>query len=349
MVPFAGWEMPVQYSSIIEEHMAVRTTAGLFDVSHMGEILVTGENSINFLESITCNTIATIQIGQVQYNALTNPSGGLVDDLTVYRLAEKEFFIVANASNVDNVYKYMTENTMDGVRIENLSDSYHQIAIQGPLAVSLFSKATGFNPDGLGYYRFKDESLLGETMRISRTGYTGEDGLEIYSTPAGGVKLWNLLLEKCGPEGLVPVGLGARDSLRLEARYPLYGHELGMDITPVESGINFIVKEKEIHYAGYDRIIGDKKNGPARKMMGFLMEGPGLPREDYPILGPDGTEISKTASGGFSPILKKGMGTALLPVEFAEPGKILEIQIRGKHLPIKLVKGPFVKGTAGKI
>ncbi len=346
MVPFAGWEMPVQYSSILEEHSSVREKAGLFDVSHMGEIVVRGDNALSFLEKLTCNAISEIQDGQVQYNAVVNEQGGLVDDITVYRINSREYFIVSNASNYEKVENHFRRYSESGVDIINESAQWHQIAIQGPLAENFLEGWLGKKLDGIAYYRFKDINHRGVNYRISRTGYTGEDGFEIYSDIEPGISLWKDLLAKYGRSGLLPAGLGARDLLRLEVRYPLYGHELNEEWTPVESAIGWIVKEKKIPYLGYEKIQEQKKNGPPGRVTGFILSLPGVPRENYPVHYSGSSEPSRVLSGGHSPKLKKGIGTVYLPSGFA--GEEIGIEIRSSKIAAAIHKGAFVKGAAGK-
>ena len=348
MVPFAGWEMPVQYSSIIDEHMAVREKAGLFDVSHMGEILVSGQKSPEFLEKMTCNHIGGMEFGQVRYNAVMNENGGLVDDITVYRESENSFFIVSNASNYETVYEHLKKFAPADVDVENQSDDWHQLAIQGPAAESIFSKLVDANLDEIKYYRFRDITYKGKKIRVSRTGYTGEDGFEIYSDNEIGVVLFGELLEAGKGEGILPAGLGARDALRLEAFYPLYGHELTADRTPVESGQGWIVKEKEIPFLGYEKVIAQKKNGPERKICGVLLKEGGVPREGYKIFDESGeNELGEVLSGGYSPILKTGIGSSFLPLESAKAETPLLLEVRGRKLKAAAHTGAFVKGGAG--
>lgn len=346
MVPFAGWEMPVQYSSIIEEHKAVRENAGIFDVSHMGEIIVSGEGALRFLDMVTCNRVASIEDGQVQYNAVVNEDGGLVDDITIYRLSSTEFFVCSNASNYEAVEAHFRKYKPNDVTVINESEDWHQIALQGPNAESLLKKVTGVDPSEIYYFRFKDYESDDHLLRISRTGYTGEDGFEIYSDVAAGVKLWEELL---ATNAVVPVGLGARDTLRLEAMYPLYGHELNATLTPVESGIGWIVKDKDEPYLGYERIMEHKKNGPPGRVVPLVLEEAGVPRDDYPVLDAGGAkELGRILSGTHSPSLGKGIGTAYLPAEAANEGTELLVEIRKRRPRARVVKGPFVQGTAGR-
>ncbi len=350
MVPFAGWEMPVQYTSIVAEHNAVREKCGIFDVTHMGEIIVEGEESVEFLESITCNRIKDMTPGRVQYNALVNANGGLVDDITIYMIEENNYFICSNAANVNAAFEYIkNQSGKYKVKATNESNNWHQIAIQGPAASRATEMALQMDLSDIKYFHFKDFGSGDGFMRISRTGYSGEDGFEIYTPINMGVKLWEKLLNAPEDYRPIPVGLGARDSLRLEARYPLYGHELSAELTPVESGIGWIVKESEPAFPQMEKILKQKKDGTARRVCGFLLEGPGIPRDHYKVFDESGSnQIGEVLSGGHSPVLKKGMGTALLPIEYFQTGKIINIEIRNKMIAAKIVKGPFVKGTAGR-
>ena len=340
--------MPVRYSSIIEEYDAVRSRAGVFDVSHMGEISVEGPGAKDFLEKITCNRVSDLEDGQVQYNAVLNREGGLVDDITIYKISTGDYFVVANASNVNAVYDYFLENKDRDVSIRNDSERWNQLAVQGPLAEIIINKFSGIDLSGIGYYRFKDISFLGEKIRFSRTGYTGEDGFEIYSSPNAGIEIWDGIIGAGKPSGLLPCGLASRDTLRLESMYPLYGHELNEKWTPVESGIGWIVKEKEIKFPSYEKIINQKKTGPEKKVCPFLLEVNGIPREGCRVLSKEEHPIGRVLSGAHSPVLKKGIGTAMVPSAYFTPGTDIYIDIRNKLIPAKITKGPFVKGTAGK-
>ncbi|MCB1137878.1 MAG: glycine cleavage system aminomethyltransferase GcvT [Leptospiraceae bacterium] len=348
MVPFAGWEMPVQYSSIIEEHKAVREFCGLFDVSHMGEIRVTGAEAGKLLETMCCNNVESLKEGKIRYNAILNEKGGVRDDVTIFRRGAEEYFIIVNASNTDKVYaavnEYCSKQGLNAV-VNNESDNWHLIAIQGPEAESILSQELNTDLTNIGYFAFLDMEQDGRPITVSRTGYTGEDGFEILSDANTGTMLWQSLLNRSiNGRHPLPVGLGARDSLRLEARYPLYGHELAEDLSPVESGIGWIVKEKEVSCFAMAELLRQKEEGTSRNIVGFALKGPGIPREDYRMFSGD-RDIGKVVSGGHSPILKGGIGTALLE---ERPSGELSIEIRQKRIPVEIVEGPFVQGTAGK-
>lgn len=346
MTPFAGWEMPVQYSSIIEEHLAVREKAGLFDISHMGEILLQGKNASTLLDSLTCNTVLDLPVGRLRYNAVLNKTGGVVDDITIYRSGEETFTVVSNASNYKRVFAYLAGEAPKDCTVEDKSDVTHLIAIQGILAEDLLQKTLQCDTTGIVYYGFQDFDLNGESVRISRNGYTGEDGFEIYSSNDFGVQLWDRLLEHT-QSGLRPVGLAARDTLRLEAGYCLYGHELSDELTPVESGLGWIVKDKAADYPQKEKLLAQKAKGPQRRVTGFKLTESGVPREGYPVLSISGEVIGNVLSGGYSPVLKCGIGTALLPGQVT-PDQAIAIEIRGRPVPALTHKGAFVAGTAGK-
>lgn len=351
MIPFGGWDMPVQYSGIIAEHTATREKAGLFDVSHMGEIFVEGEPAVilPFLESVTCNSVSSLANGQVQYNAIINRKGGLVDDITLYRFHERKYMICANASNVDAVFDYLQPLfPKENATLKNESSSWHQLAIQGPKADAILSSYLRADLSDIGYYKFKLFPFQNEDLILSRTGYTGEDGFEIYSSNSTGIKLWKELLSHGKEEGLVPVGLGARDTLRIEAKYPLYGHELEENRTPVQSGIGWIVKEKSEHYPEYERIIQEKKNGCARRVTAFELQEAGVPRENMPVLDSKGNNIGITTSGTFSPSLKKGIGLAWIDSERIQHGESIQIEIRGQAKQAIVFTKSFIPGSIRK-
>ncbi len=347
MVPFGGWDMPVQYTGIIQEHLATRSHAGLFDVSHMGEIFVTGtkEDILSLLEKTTCNVVSSMHNGQVQYNAVLNETGGLVDDITIYKFSDTKYMICSNASNYPAVAKHLQKYASGTCLVEDASLNYHQIALQGPNANAILSTYLGRELDSLLYYHFIELPVHGETIILSRTGYTGEDGFEIYTSIPLGLRLWKGLLESGKSQGLVPVGLGARDTLRLEAKYPLYGHELNAEWSPVESGIGFIVKEKPTPFFAYERIMADKKNSPKQKVVGILLQEPGVLRENFPIYSPEGKEIGKTTSGTHSPSRKESLGLAILDFSFTKNQTEVYVEIRGAKKKAIVETSPFIKGS----
>jgi aminomethyltransferase len=343
-IDFGGWELPVQFSSITEEHEAVRTRAGLFDVSHMGEVEVKGADALAYLQRLTTNDVSRLEAGQAQYSAMCYPDGGTVDDLLVYKLADDHYLLVINASNIDKDFAWMQEHLAGDVRIENVSPQTAQLAIQGPLAESILQKLTDTNLSEIGSFRFKrDVKLDGIPALVSRTGYTGEDGFEIYLDADKAVALWEKLLEAGKEEGLLPCGLGARDTLRFEARLPLYGQELSKDITPIEAGIGFAVKtDKAVPFIGQDVLKAQKENGAPRKLVGIEMIDRGIPRSHYPVFAGD-EPIGEVTTGTQSPTLKKNVGLALIKTEYAALDTELFVEIRGKRLKARVVATPFYK------
>ncbi|GIX41434.1 MAG: aminomethyltransferase [Leptospiraceae bacterium] len=367
MVPFAGWEMPVQYTSIIEEHLSVRNNAGIFDVSHMGEIVVKGKDTISFLDKLTPNFIEDQKIHQIRYNAILNHNGGVKDDVTIFREDDYSFMIIVNASNVEKIWQYFNEEKQNFSHLEiiNKSDELSMLAIQGPEAenktIEIFKDYSHLLKE-LKYYYFVDITYKNETIRISRTGYTGEDGFEVLCNHNIALELWNEFIKN----DTKPCGLGARDSLRLEVLYPLYGHELNENRTPIESGIGWIVKDKEINYYGKEKLLNQKNYHPEKIIVPFKMIDKGIPREGYKVYGKEFTSsyssppcllpemitdldyIGDVQSGLYSPSLKMGIGTAFLPYNFKNSENEILIEIRDKKIKAKIHKGPFIKGTAGK-
>lgn len=349
MVPFGGWEMPVQYTSIINEHITTRTKAGLFDVSHMGEIFVEGKKDkvLSFLEHLTPNRIDKMQDGQVQYNAILNQNGGLVDDVTIYKFNDTKYMICSNASNFEKVFVHLN-NFPSEVVIRNESPDWHQIAIQGPFAEEITKKYLSRDLSEIRYYRFVIMPYKGEEIIISRTGYTGEDGFEIYTSNASGLEIWNGLLDIGKPFGLTPVGLGARDTLRLEAKYPLYGHELNAERTPVESGIGWIVKEKETKFLSYDKIIAQKNNGTSKCIIGLKLIDTGVIRDHFLVYDQNSNLIGEITSGSFSPTLKESIGLAYIDVKQTEDGTPVFIDIRGEKKKAIIINKRFIHGSVKK-
>jgi aminomethyltransferase len=343
-IDFGGWELPVQFSGITEEHEAVRTRAGLFDVSHMGEVEVKGKDALHYLQRLTTNDVSKLEAGQAQYSVMCYPDGGTVDDLLVYKYADDHYLLVINAANIDKDFAWMQEHLEGDVRIENISPQTAQLAIQGPLAESVLQKLTDTDLSEIGVFRFKrDVKLDGTSALVSRTGYTGEDGFEIYLDADKAVALWDKLLEVGKEEGLVPCGLGARDTLRFEARLPLYGQELSKEITPIEAGIGFAVKtDKAVPFIGQEVLKAQKENGAPRKLVGIEMIDRGIPRSHYPVFAGE-ERIGEVTTGTQSPTLKKNVGLALIKSEHAALGTELYVEIRGKRLKAQVVATPFYK------
>lgn len=341
MIDFGGWELPVQYEGILKEHKAVREKAGLFDVSHMGEILVKGAGAREFVQSLITNDLDRIETGQAIYSPICYEDGGTVDDLIVYQIAEDEYFIVVNAANVDKDFDWFRQHAPQDLFVENISDSIAQLAVQGPLAQAVLQKLTDFDLSSIKFFHFAaNVKLLGSEGIVSRTGYTGEDGFEIYVNAQDGPALWDALLQ-AGEGDLVPIGLGARDTLRFEAKLPLYGHELTREITPVEAGLGFFVRpETEAGFFGKERLAAQKGGDLTRKLAEFEMVGRGIPREHYPV-AVDGKEVGFVTSGMYAPTLQKNIGLALLPIELTNPGTKIEVIIRGKPVAAEVKKGIF--------
>jgi aminomethyltransferase len=344
-IDFGGWELPVQFSSIKEEHEAVRTRAGLFDVSHMGEVIVTGPDSLNYLQKMLTNDISKIKTGGAQYNAMCYENGGTVDDLLVYKLEDNHYLLVVNASNIDKDYKWLEDRLEGNVTIDNLSEKMAQLALQGPIAEKVLQKLAGDSDlSGIGFFKFQQEvKLNGKVALVSRTGYTGEDGFEVYCDSSDAVELWKAILSAGEEEGVIPCGLGARDTLRFEATLALYGQELSPEITPLEAGIGFAVKlNKEADFIGKEALKQQKEQGASRKLVGIEMIDRGIPRHGYPVY--KGEElIGEVTTGTQSPSLKKNIGLVLIKNEHAVLESELEVEIRGKRLKAKVVSTPFYK------
>ncbi|MCM3080248.1 glycine cleavage system aminomethyltransferase GcvT [Brevibacillus invocatus] len=343
-IDFGGWELPVQFSSITQEHEAVRTKAGLFDVSHMGEVEVRGDKALDYLQYMTTNDVSKLAVGQAQYSVLCYPDGGTVDDLLVYKYADDHYLLVINAGNIDKDVAWMQEHLMEGVTLQNISQETAQLAIQGPLAESILQKLTETDLSQIGFFRFERDVLVdGVPALVSRSGYTGEDGFEIYMPADKVAQLWDRLLEVGKEDGLLPCGLGARDTLRFEAKLPLYGQELSQGITPIEAGIGFAVKvDKAVPFIGQEVLKAQKENGPARKLVGIEMIDRGIPRSHYPVFSGD-EQIGEVTTGTQSPTLKKNVGLALVKSEYAALGTSLDVEIRGKRLKAEVVPAPFYK------
>ena len=346
MVDFGGWEMPVQYRGVIDEHLAVRHAAGLFDVSHMGEIAVKGNGALDFIQQLTINDASRLVNGQVQYSALCYPHGGTVDDVTLYRFDHDHYLFCVNASNIDKDFAWMQEVLEEGdfgdVQLHNVSDDFAQLALQGPGAQTILSRLTDTRLDQIATYHFYEGLVAGEPAVISRTGYTGEDGFELYFDPAAAVAIWRALLEAGAPDGLEPIGLGARDTLRLEKKYALYGHELSPEISPLEAGLGWITAFDKPAFIGREALLRLKKEGLPRRLVGFAMVEAGIPRAGYPLFVGD-EEVGLVTSGTLSPSLRVGIGLALVKPTQAAVGTALQVGIRQRRVAARIVKTPFVK------
>lgn len=342
-IDFGGWELPVQFSSIKEEHLAVREHAGLFDVSHMGEVEVKGSGSLDFLQNLLTNDVSTLVDGQAQYTAMCYSDGGTVDDLLVYRKSDNDYLLVINASNIDKDYEWITKNLFGDVTTKNISNEVAQLAVQGPKAVEIVQQLCHENVEQIKPFTFKDNFQLGEyTVLLSRTGYTGEDGFEIYCESSLAPSIWRKLLEVGSDKGLVPCGLGARDTLRLEACLSLYGQELSKDISPLEAKIGFAVKlNKEANFIGKSALINQKEN-LTRRVVGIEIKDRGIPRHGYEVYAGDKL-IGEVTSGTQIPTTKRNIALALVDKDYLTLGTEVEILIRNKKWQAKVVSTPFYK------
>jgi aminomethyltransferase len=342
-IDFGGWELPVQFSSIKDEHEVVRTKAGLFDVSHMGEFTLKGEGAEAFLQSILTNDVSKVKVGKAQYNIMCYPDGGSVDDLIIYKKGEDDFFICVNASNIEKDFSWMMEHKPANLELMNISDSIGQVALQGPLAAEVLQKITDVNLSEVSFFGFQEGQVAGVASMIARTGYTGEDGFEVYASAGEIEKVWSTILEVGAEDGVLPCGLGARDTLRFEACLPLYGQELSADISPVEAGMGFAVKtDIEADFIGKSVLKGYKENGAPRKVIGVEMIDRGIPRHGYPVYIGDEL-IGEVTTGTQVPTSKRNIGLALLKTENTAIGTQVEIEIRGKRLKAEVVTTPFYK------
>lgn len=342
MVDFAGWEMPVQYSGVIAEHLAVRGRAGLFDVSHMGEIEIRGAAAESFCQRLTANDLASLKISQAQYNLLLNDAGGVVDDVVVYRLGAERFLICVNASNSDKDFEWLRGHAPHDVAVENVSDRYAQLALQGPASEAVLRLLTEHELAAIKSFHFAEGEVAGLRCLIARTGYTGETGFELYCDWGDGEKLWQALLEAGAPLGLMPAGLGARDTLRLEKAYPLYGHELDDSTTPLEAGLEWVVKFAKGSFIGCEVLLSQKKAGVKRKLVGLQLIDPGVARSQYPLLKA-GRTIGRVTSGTRSPTLGRSIAMGYVAAEESRAGNILEVEIRGKRIRAEIVPLPFYR------
>ena len=344
MVDFGGWDMPVQYEAgVIAEHLATRERCGLFDVSHMGEIWVEGEDAIEFVNRLTTNDVTKLVDGQAHYSALTNERGGVVDDLLVYRFDQDKLLLVVNASTTDKDWEWITSHKRDeNVTLTNASADYCQIAIQGPLAREIAQKFTDVNLSDIKYYHFTADTFNGVDAIISRTGYTGEDGFEIYANRDEAVRLWNDFLEYGERFGILPCGLAARNTLRLESAMSLYGNELSDDISPLEAGLGWICKLNKGDFIGREPMARLKEEGLKKKLVGFEMVDKGIARDHFDVYIND-EKVGYVTSGSPAPFLKKNIGLAFVPTEFAKTGQEITIDVRGKKLAAVIVPTPFYK------
>ncbi len=339
MVDFGGWELPVQFSGILDEHAAVRQRVGLFDVSHMGELTVKGPAALDLLQTATCNDVSKLDDGRAQYNGLLYPTGGFVDDILIYRNAPDDYFVVVNASNSDKDYEWIADLAKGkDVEVRNVSADYAQLALQGPEAEQILQPMTDVQLAPMKYYRFAKGTVDGAPAIVSRTGYTGEDGFEVYVAPEHGPRIFRKLIA----QNVTLCGLGARDTLRLEAKMALYGNDIDHSTTPLEADLGWIVKIDKGEFMGRDVLQRERAEGPARKLVGFEMVDRGIGRHGYPVV--DGSqEIGVVTSGTHSPTLKKAIGLAYLPLDRSAPGTEFSVLIRGKETRARVVPTPFYK------
>jgi aminomethyltransferase len=341
MVDFAGWDMPVQYRSVVAEHEAVRTAAGLFDVSHMGEIEFRGPGALEEVNRLISNDLARISDGQAVYAGLLNEQGGFVDDVVAYRFSPEHILICVNASNREKDFAWMQAHATK-VKPEDRSDAFGQLALQGPKAAAILEPLTQVELSGIGTYRFTEGEVAGVPCIVSRTGYTGEDGFELYCPADRAEALWNALLEAGKPHGLEPAGLGARDSLRTEMKYALYGNDIDDSHTPLEAGLGWIVKMDKGDFIGRAALEKQKAEGVARKLVGFELTGAGIPRHGYPVLH-EGQRVGEVTSGTMGPTVKKPIGIAYVPTALSKEGSTFQVEIRGRPVDARVVKTPFLK------
>ncbi|MDA2937139.1 glycine cleavage system aminomethyltransferase GcvT, partial [Acidobacteria bacterium AH-259-A15] len=342
MMGFAGWEMPVQYDSPLREHRAVRERVGVFDVSHMGQIEIVGKDALSVAQKLTSNDISRLSDGQAQYSAFLYPEGTFVDDIVLYRINSEHIFICVNAANKDKDLQWARRAKKGDVQFLDNSNSYVQLAIQGPEAQAVLQQLTDVDLSSMKYYWFAFGKVEGAKALISRTGYTGEDGFEIYIPPDKAESIWRKLFTVGKPFEIMPAGLAARNTLRLEMRYPLYGNDIDDHTTPWEAGLGWIVKLGKGDFIGKETLEKQKEEGVQRKLVGFEMVDRGIARDHYPILI-DGQQVSQVASGSFAPSLQKSIGLTYLPIECSQIGQLLDVEIRRKLLKAKVVETPFYK------
>jgi aminomethyltransferase len=344
MVPYAGWEMPVEYSGITAEHVAVRTRAGVFDVSHMGEIEIAGKNALQAVQKISSNDAAALKVGQAQYAALTTPEGTFIDDMLVYRMASIHFMLVINAANVAKDYAWINGQLagIEDAAVVDSSSRYALISVQGPAALEVVQPLTGADLDGLGYYWFTHGEVANGRAMISRTGYTGEDGFEIFVPPNVADRVWQAILESGRSADVIPCGLGARDTLRLEAAMRLYGNDIDETTSVLEAGLGWTVAWEKGDFIGRGALAAQKAAGVTRKLVGFEMVDRGIARHGYPVIAA-GQRAGVVTSGTQTPYLKKAIGMAYVPVEHSAPGTQIEIDVRGKTSKAQVVSLPFYK------
>jgi aminomethyltransferase len=343
MVPFAGYNMPVQYEGINAEHATVRNAVGVFDVSHMGEFLLKGENALELIQRVTSNDAAKLYDGKIQYSCLPNETGGIVDDLLVYRIDEKTYMLVVNASNIEKDWNWIQKFNAKGVEMHNISDKTSLLAVQGPKAADALQPLTNIDLASMEYYTFKKGTFAGvDNVLLSATGYTGAGGFEIYFENQYATQIWDAIFKAGAEHGIKPIGLGARDTLRLEMGFCLYGNDIDDTTSPIEAGLGWVTKFTKA-FTNSEALLAQKEAGVARKLVGFEMIDRGIPRHDYPVVDAEGTQIGKVTSGTQSPSLQKAIGMAYVAKDFAKEGTEIFIDIRNNKVKAKVVKFPFLK------
>jgi len=339
MVDFAGWDMPVYYSSIIAEHKAVRNSSGLFDIGHMGAVEISGPNALPFLQRLLTNDATRLDIGSSQYSIILNTSGGVIDDIFVYRLANR-YMLVINASNTLKDIEWIKKNNDEDATISDIKDKMTLVALQGPRSQDILQKICDIDLKKIGHHKIADSIVMGFNVLISRTGYTGEDGFELFFEASNASSLWEKLIGL----GAVACGLGARDTLRLEAGLPLYGHEYNEGITPLEAGFSFAVKFDKGPFIGRESLLQHKEEGFSKKLVGLKIKGIGIPRQGYKVIGGRNI-VGYITSGTMSPTLNAPIGMGYVKSEYSSPGTILSVEVRGKEFPAEVVKLPFYRPT----
>jgi len=345
MVPFAGFNMPVQYEGVTAEHLTVRESVGVFDVSHMGEFLVSGENALALLQKVTSNDVSKLEIGDAQYSCFPNEDNGIVDDLICYKLKENQYLLVVNASNIEKDWNWISSFNDDfGAELKDLSNAYSLLAIQGPKAVEAMQSLSSLDLSDIAFYKFKVGDFAGiENVIISATGYTGSGGFEIYCKNSEAKQVWNKVFEAGADFGIKPIGLAARDTLRLEMGYCLYGNDIDDTTSPIEAGLSWITKFTK-DFVNAEALAKEKEHKPERRLVAFELNERGIPRQGYDIVDGNGKKIGNVTSGTMSPCLQKGIGMGYVPRIISKSGTQIHIQVRKKAIPATIVKLPFYKG-----
>lgn len=342
IIEFGGWDMPVQYSGILAEHQAVRTKAGLFDLSHMGEVEVSGPHALEALQELVVTDVVRIQLGQAQYSLMCYPDGGIVDDIIIYRRAEDRFFVCVNAANIRKDFEWMMQHNRAQATMVDHSDEYALIAVQGPTAIGIVQRLTSLALTNVKRYWFTTGDVAGVPAIVARTGYTGEDGFELFVAAEQAVKMWNACMEAGQSDGLLPIGLGARDTLRLEAAYMLYGNDIDVQTTPLEAGLQRLLKFEKSSFIGRDALVQQQAAGIRKQFVGLRMEEPGIPRHGY-LLWHENQQVGIVTSGTQSPTLGVGIALGYVPPTCAAVGTPLAVEIRGRHVKAHVVARPFYR------